>query len=44
MIKADARLEAAAINSLRRWRFEPLPESGKDIIQSAVIVFPYRLR
>ncbi|MBZ0178759.1 MAG: energy transducer TonB [Melioribacteraceae bacterium] len=44
MIKADARLETAAINSLRQWRFEPLPESGKDVIQSAVIVFPYRLR
>lgn len=44
LIKADARLETAAINSLRQWRFEPLPESGKNITQTAVIVFPYRLR
>ena len=25
LIKADTRLETAAINSLRQWRFEPLP-------------------
>lgn len=44
LIKADARLEMAAINSLRQWRFEPLPSAQKQIAQNAIIVFPYRLR
>ncbi len=44
LIKADARLEFAAINSLRQWRFEPLPKSKKQTAQTAIIVFPYRLR
>ncbi|MBN1301692.1 MAG: energy transducer TonB [Melioribacteraceae bacterium] len=44
LIKADTRLETAAINSLRQWRFEPLPTSQKEAEQSAVIIFPFRLR
>ncbi len=44
LIKADARLEMAAINSLRQWRFEPLPSTQKQTAQNAIIVFPYRLR
>ncbi|MGE5458009.1 MAG: TonB family protein [Methanococcaceae archaeon] len=44
LMKSDTRLENAAINSLRQWRFEPLPERQKQIEQTAVIVFPYRLR
>lgn len=44
LIKADTRLELAAINSLRQWRFEPLPDNQKQLEQTAVIVFPYRLR
>jgi len=44
LIKADTRLETAAINSLRQWRFEPLAPGQKNMEQSAVIVFPYRLR
>jgi protein TonB len=44
LIKADTRLESAAINSLRQWRFEPLAPGQKQIEQAAVIVFPYRLR
>ncbi len=43
-IKADTRLENAAINSLRKWRFEALDPSQKQVEQSAVIIFPYRLR
>jgi len=42
--KADTRLEAAAINSLRQWRFEALPSSQKMKPQSAVITFPFRLQ
>jgi outer membrane biosynthesis protein TonB len=42
--KADTRLEDAAINSLRQWRFEPLDPSQKQTEQTAVIVFPYRLQ
>jgi len=42
--KADARLENAAINTLRQWRFEPLSPNQKQVEQSAVIVFPYRLQ
>ncbi len=44
LIKADTRLETAAINSLRQWRFEPLAPGQKQMEQTAVIVFPYRLR
>jgi len=43
-IKADTRLENAAINSLRQWRFEALGSNQKQIEQMAVIVFPYRLQ
>ncbi len=42
--KADAKLEEAAINSLKRWRFEPLPNSQKQSVQTAVIIFPFRLQ
>lgn len=44
LIKADARLELAAINSLRQWRFEPLPPNAKQIDQTVIITFPYRLQ
>ncbi len=44
LIKADTRLENAAINSLRQWRFEPLSPDQKQVPQTAVIVFPYRLQ
>lgn len=44
LIKADTRLENAAINSLRQWRFEPLDPDQKQVAQTAVIVFPYRLQ
>jgi protein TonB len=44
LTKADTRLEDAAINSLRQWRFEALNSSQSKIEQVAVIVFPYRLR
>lgn len=44
LIKADTRLESAAINSLKRWRFEPLPGGQKQAGQTAVIIFPFRLQ
>ncbi len=44
LIKADTRLELAAINSLKQWRFEPLPEEQKNQKQTAVIIFPFRLK
>lgn len=44
LIKADARLETAAINSLRQWRFEPLPSSAQQLEQTVVITFPFRLQ
>ncbi len=44
LIKADARLELAAINSLRQWRFEPLPTGTRQIEQTVIIIFPYRLQ
>jgi len=43
-MKADTRLENAAINSLRQWRFEALSQNQKQMEQSAIIVFPYRLQ
>ena len=44
IIKADTELEAAAMNSLRQWRFEPLPEGSKKNPQSVSITFPFRLQ
>jgi len=44
VIKADARLEFVAINSLRQWRFEPLPPRAKQVEQTVVVTFPYRLQ
>ena len=44
LTKADTRLETAAINSLRQWRFEPLNAYQKKVPQTAVIVFPFRLQ
>lgn len=44
LIKADARLELAAINSLRQWRFEPLPLNNQANEQFAIIIFPFRLQ
>ena len=44
LIKADTRLENAAITSLRQWRFEPLPNGLKRIEQTVVITFPFRLQ
>lgn len=43
-IKADTKLENAAINSLRQWRFEALDKSQKQVEQTAIIIFPYRLQ
>ncbi|PJA97536.1 MAG: hypothetical protein CO129_00795 [Ignavibacteriales bacterium CG_4_9_14_3_um_filter_34_10] len=43
LIKADTRLEEAAIKSLRQWRFEPLAKNQKNIEQVAIIIFPFRL-
>jgi hypothetical protein len=42
-IKADTKLENVAINSLRHWIFEALDPSKKQVEQTAVILFPYRL-
>ncbi|MCH8326755.1 MAG: hypothetical protein IIB83_09410 [Bacteroidetes bacterium] len=44
LIKADTRLEDAAIKSLRQWRFEPLVSGQSEVVQTAVINFPYRLK
>ncbi|HKB85364.1 MAG TPA: energy transducer TonB [Ignavibacteriaceae bacterium] len=44
LTKGDTRLENAAINSLRQWRFEALAPGQKQSEQTAVIVFPYRLQ
>ena len=44
LTKADTKLENAAMNSLRQWRFEPLPTQQKKTEQFAIIVFPYRLQ
>lgn len=44
LTKADTKLENAALNSLRQWRFEPLSSAYKQMEQTAVIVFPYRLQ
>ena len=44
LTKADTKLENAAINSLRQWKFEPLSPNQKQAEQTAVIVFHYRLQ
>lgn len=43
LLKADTKLENAAISSLRQWRFEALNPAQRQMEQTAVIVFPYRL-
>jgi protein TonB len=43
-IKADTKLENAAINSLRQWRFEALSSNQRQVEQTVIIVFPYRLQ
>jgi len=42
--KADTRLEAVAMNSLRQWRFEALPDELNGKPQTAIITFPFRLK
>jgi len=44
LTKADTRLENSAINALRQWSVEPLGVVQKQMEQTAVIVFPYRLQ
>ena len=44
LTKADTKLENAAITSLRQFRFEPLSPNQKQVEQTAVIVFHYRLQ
>ena len=44
LFKADTKLELAAINSLKQWRFEPIPDGKKRSEQNAIIIFPYRLQ
>ncbi len=44
LTKADTRLENSAMNSLRKWRFEPLPSKFMQREQFVVIVFPYRVQ
>jgi len=44
LTKVDGRLENAAINSLKLWRFEPIPSGQTQVEQKATIVFPFRLK
>lgn len=44
LAKGDTRLENSAISSLRQWRFEALRSQQPQVEQTAVIVFPFRLR
>lgn len=43
LIKADTRLEEVAKNALRTWRFEKLKSSQQQAVQTAIIVFRFRL-
>ncbi len=42
--KANTRLEDAAIDEVRLWRFEPLRASSPQIDQTCLITFNFRLR
>jgi protein TonB len=44
LTKGDSRLENAALSAIQMWRFEQLPTAQKNFVQSAVIVFQFRLR
>jgi TonB family protein len=44
LIKANAQLESTAINSLRQWRFEPIPIEQRQQVQTVVITFPFRIK
>lgn len=43
LIKADTKLEDAAIQALKTWRFEPLRPNQIQFEQSVIITIPYRL-
>lgn len=42
--KGAPALEAAALNALRQWKFQPLPPESPQQIQEAVITFRFRIR
>jgi TonB family protein len=42
--KANARLEEAAIREVRKWRFEPLARSVKQLDQKCRVTFNFRLK
>ena len=44
LTKGDARLENAALSAIQLWRFEQLPPAQKTFVQTAVIIFQFRLR
>jgi TonB family protein len=44
LTKVDGKLENAAINSLRLWRFEPLSPGQNQVEQTVIITFPFRLQ
>ncbi len=44
LTKGDTMLENAALNAIQLWRFEQLAAKGQSFLQSAVIVFQFRLR
>ncbi|MBI9072237.1 MAG: TonB family protein [Melioribacteraceae bacterium] len=44
LIKADTRLEMAAMDALKKWRFEPIPSHKKQVTQKVIIIFPFRLK
>lgn len=43
LIKADTRLEDAAINAIKSWRFEPLKTQQLQYEQVVVITIPFRV-
>ncbi|MBN2571652.1 MAG: TonB family protein [Ignavibacteriales bacterium] len=44
LVKSDARFEQVAIQSLKKWRFEPLAKDKEQKNQTAIIVFPFRIQ
>jgi protein TonB len=44
LTKGDSRIENAALSAIQLWRFEQLPPAQKNFVQSAVIVFKFRIR
>jgi hypothetical protein len=44
VLKTDAVLEESAMTALKKWRFNPIPQSAPQETVEGIITFRYKLR